>query len=72
MQHPVSFETREMPAARKTTLSEHETAVFKHETPQTDHTPFPAKVLTISLVIWLVVGGLAVLGTYSYLLQGRG
>lgn len=52
--------------------SSKETAVSEHETPQTDHTPFPAKVLTISLVIWLVVGGLAVLGTYSYLLQGRG
>ena len=52
--------------------AEQETAVSEHETPQTDHTPFPAKVLTISLVIWLIVGGLAVLGTYSYLLQGRG
>ncbi|WP_211910732.1 hypothetical protein [Tardiphaga alba] len=49
-----------------------ETAVAEHETPQNDHTPFPAKVLTISLVVWLVLGGLAVLGTYSYLLQGRG
>lgn len=61
-----------MPAERQTTVSEHETAVSEHETPKTDHTPFPAKVLTIGLVVWLVVGGLAVLGTYSYLLQGRG
>lgn len=52
--------------------AERETVVSEHETPQTDHTPFPAKVLTISLVVWLVVGSLAVLGTYSYLLQGRG
>lgn len=51
---------------------QNETAVAEHETPKTDHTPFPAKVLTISLVVWLVVGGLAVLGAYSYLLQGRG
>lgn len=49
-----------------------ETAVSEHETPRTDHTPFPAKVLTIGLLIWLAVGGLAVLGTYSFLLQGRG
>ena len=27
---------------------------------------------TIGLAIWLIVGGLAVLGTYSFLLQGRG
>lgn len=52
--------------------SECETAVSEHETPSTDHTPFPAKVLTISLVIWVIVGGLAVLGTDSFVLQGRG
>lgn len=49
-----------------------DTAVSEHETPQTDHTPFPARILTIGLAIWLIVGGLAVLGTYSFLLHGRG
>lgn len=52
--------------------AEKETAVAEHETPQTDHTPFSAKMLTIGLVIWLLVGGLAILGVYAFLLQGHG
>ena len=50
--------------------ADQETAVAPHETPQTDHTPVPAKILTIGLVVWLLVGGLAVLGAYAFLLRG--
>jgi hypothetical protein len=50
--------------------ADRETAVAPHETPQTDHTPVPAKMLTIGLVVWLLGGGLAVLGAYAFLLRG--
>ncbi len=50
--------------------ADQETAVAPHETPQTDHTPAPAKTLTIGLVVWLLVGGLAVLGVYAFILRG--
>jgi hypothetical protein len=47
--------------------SQHETAVAEHETPQTDHTPAPAKALSIGLVIWVLVAGLVALGAYALL-----
>jgi hypothetical protein len=50
--------------------ADQETAVAPHETPQTDHTLAPAKMLTIGPVVWLLVGGLAVLGAYAFLLRG--
>ncbi|MET0905429.1 MAG: hypothetical protein ABWY10_05075 [Tardiphaga sp.] len=47
--------------------SENETAVAEHETPATDHTPEPAKKLTIGLGIWIIVASLAVLAAYTFL-----
>jgi hypothetical protein len=47
--------------------AEHETAVAQHETPQTDHTPAPAKAITIGLVAWCLFGGLLILGAYALL-----
>jgi hypothetical protein len=45
--------------------SENETAVAEHETPATDHTPEPAKKLTIGLGIWIIVASIAVLAVYA-------
>jgi hypothetical protein len=50
--------------------AEKETAVAEHETPQTDHTPEPAKKLTIGLMVWILFSGLVVLGAYAYLVRG--
>lgn len=41
--------------------------VASHETPATDRTPGPAKALSIGLVVWIIAGGLAVLGVFSFL-----
>jgi hypothetical protein len=49
----------------RTMPSENETAVAEHETPATDHTPEPAKKLTIGLGIWIIVASLAVLAVYA-------
>ncbi len=49
--------------------SDRETAVAEHETPATDHTPEPARKLTIGLIAWVLVGGLAVLGVYGFILR---
>ncbi len=46
-----------------------ETAVSEHETPQTDHTPEPAKKLTIGLAAWTLFGGLAVLAVYAMFMR---
>ena len=51
--------------------SKKETPVAEHETPATDRTPTPAKALSIGLIVWILVGGLAVLGVFSFL-QSRG
>ncbi len=49
--------------------TEKETAVAQHETPQTDHTPEPAKKLTIGLAAWSLFGGLAVLAIYALFMR---
>jgi len=48
--------------------SEKETAVAEHETPATDHTPEPARKLTIGLAVWALVA-LAVLAFYGFVLR---
>ena len=49
--------------------SEKEAAVAEHETPATDHTPEPARKLTIGLAVWVLVGALAVLAFYGFVLR---
>jgi hypothetical protein len=49
--------------------SEKETVVAEHETPATDHTPEPAKKLTIGLAVWILVASLAVLAVYGLFLR---
>lgn len=49
--------------------SEKETAVAEHETPATDHTPEPARKLTIGLAAWILISGLAVLAFYGFFLR---
>lgn len=46
--------------------SEKETVVAEHETPATDHTPEPAKKLSIGLMVWILVAALAVLAVYGF------
>jgi hypothetical protein len=50
---------------------EKETPASTHEIPATDRTPGLAKAFSIALIVWLVVGALAVLGVFSFL-QSRG
>jgi hypothetical protein len=46
-----------------------ETAVAEHETPATDHTPEPARKLTIGLPVWILVGALTVLAVYGFFMR---
>ncbi|MET0407531.1 MAG: hypothetical protein ABW006_04100 [Hyphomicrobium sp.] len=52
-------------------VDQKETAVSEHETPANDRTPTAAKALSIGLIVWVLVGALAVLGVFSFL-QTRG
>lgn len=38
-----------------------------HETPENDHTPAPAKTMSIALVTWCLLGSLALIGLYVLL-----
>jgi hypothetical protein len=39
----------------------------EHETPENDHTPAPAKALSIGLLAWCLFGGLILIGLYVVL-----
>lgn len=51
--------------------SEKETPVAEHETPENDVTPTAAKALSVGLIVWIIVGALAVLGVFGFL-QSQG
>jgi hypothetical protein len=58
-----------IPLERKM-ATENETSVSQHETLATDRTPSAAKALSIWLLIWVFVSGLAVLGAFTFLRGG--
>lgn len=48
-------------------ISKKETPVADHETTATGRTPTAAKALSIGLIVWVLVGALAVLGVFTFL-----
>lgn len=50
--------------------ADRETPVAEHGTPATDHTPEPAKKLTIGLLVWILAAALVVHGVYGLWIRG--
>ncbi len=50
--------------------ADNETPVAEHETPATDHTPEPAKKLTVGLLVWIFGAALVVFGVYGLWARG--
>lgn len=48
-------------------MDQKEAPVFERETPETHRAATAAKALSIGLLVWMIVGGLAILGVFTFL-----